>query len=327
MYMKTRQLGTSGLEIAPLALGGNVFGWTADENMSFRLLDAFIDSGLNLVDTADVYSVWAPGHTGGESETVIGKWLKRTGKREKIVIATKVGMEMSPSEKGLSRKHILQSAERSLARLQTDYIDLYQSHIDDTDTPIEETLGGYAQLAEQGKIRAIGASNYGAERLAQALATSGRLGYPAYQSLQPHYNLYDCESYERDLEPFCAERKLGVIPYFSLARGFLSGKYRAEEDLSKSVRGGGVKRYLNDRGFRILSALDRAAKELNSSPASVSLAWLIARPGITAPIASATNLDQLAQLIGATNLKLDQATIDLLNSASAWGAEEDQAAD
>jgi aryl-alcohol dehydrogenase-like predicted oxidoreductase len=315
--MKKRQLGRSGLEVAPLAFGGNVFGWTADEATSFDLLDAFVSSGFNLVDTADVYSRWVPGNRGGESEAIIGRWLKRSGKRDQVVIATKVGMEMGPGLKGLSKSRILRAAEDSLSRLQTDYIDLYQAHVDDPETPLEETLAAFARLVEQGKVRAVGASNYTAGRLAQALEVSGRQGYPRYESLQPLYNLYDRAAYEADLEPLCREQGLGVIGYFSLAKGFLTGKYRSQADLSKSPRGLGVKDYLNDRGFRILEALDRVARELGSTPARVSLAWLIARPGVTAPIASATNLEQLNDLIEATRLELDRSSIELLDQASA----------
>lgn len=314
--MNKRKLGHSGLEVFPLALGGNVFGWTADEQTSFNVLDAFVAAGFSLVDTADVYSVWVPGHHGGESEQVLGKWLKRRGKRQDVVIATKVGMEMSPDRKGLSREHILRSAEDSLKRLQTDYIDLYQSHTDDSQTPLEETAEVYTRLIEQGKVRAIGASNYSAERLSQALLVSQQLGYPSYQSLQPLYNLYDRADFEVNLEPLCLEKGLGVITYFSLASGFLTGKYRSEDDLSKSPRGRRSKQYLNERGFRILRALDQVAGQLNSTPASISLAWLIARPSITAPIASATSLDQLEDLIEATRIELDASSIALLNEAS-----------
>jgi aryl-alcohol dehydrogenase-like predicted oxidoreductase len=315
--MKKRKLGNSGLEVSPLAFGCNVFGWTVDEPMSFKLLDAFVASGFNLIDTADVYSRWAPGNRGGESEAIIGKWLQRSGNRKRVIIATKVGMEMGPNKKGLSKRYILQAVEDSLKRLQTDYIDLYQSHIDDPETPLEETLESYTQLIKEGKVRAIGASNYGAERLSQALQTSRQLGYPIYQSLQPLYNLYDRAEYEASLEPLCQEEGLGVISYFSLASGFLTGKYRSESDLSKSARGRIVKKYLNDRGLRILSALDQVASQYNSTPARVSIAWLIARPSITAPIASATSLEQLNDLIEATRLELDQASIELLNQASA----------
>ena len=315
--MKKRKLGKSGLEIAPLALGGNVFGWTADEAMSFRILDAFIAHGFNLIDTANNYSRWVPGHQGGESETIMGKWLKQRGVRDKVIIATKVGMEMGADQKGLAKTYILKEVEQSLSRLQTDYIDLYQSHIDDEATPLEETLETYAQLVKQGKVRAIGASNYSGERLAKALEVSAKHGYPSYQSLQPHYNLYERGDYESKLEPVCREKGIGVITYFSLARGFLTGKYRSDADLSKSPRGGGVKGYFNERGFRILETLDEVAKERGSTPARVSLAWLIARPSVTAPIASATNLEQLNDLIEGTKLELDRGTIENLNRASA----------
>jgi aryl-alcohol dehydrogenase-like predicted oxidoreductase len=300
-----------------LALGGNVFGWTADEAMSFKLLDAFVAHGFNLIDTANNYSRWVPGHQGGESETIMGKWLKQRGVRDKVIIATKVGMEMGADQKGLAKSYIQKEVEQSLKRLQTDYIDLYQSHIDDEVTPLEETLETYGQLVKQGKVRAIGASNYGGERLAQALEVSAKHGYPSYQSLQPHYNLYERSDYEAKLEPVCREKGVGVITYFSLARGFLTGKYRSEADLSKSPRGGGVKGYFNERGFRILETLDQVAKERGSTPARVSLAWLIARPSVTAPIASATNLEQLNDLIEATKLELDRGTIERLNRASA----------
>jgi aryl-alcohol dehydrogenase-like predicted oxidoreductase len=316
--MRKRSLGNSGLEVAPLAFGGNVFGWTADEQTSFRLLDAFVAAGFNLIDTADMYSRFAPGNRGGESETIIGKWLKRRRRRDKVIIATKVGLEMGPGRKGLSKSYILRAAEDSLKRLQTDYIDLYQSHRDDPDTPLEETLGAYTQLMDQGKVRAIGASNYSGARLAHALALSRRHGLPRYESLQPEYNLYDRAEYEGELEPVCIENGLGVITYFSLASGFLTGKYRSVSDVNSKARGDFVKKYLNDRGFRILDALDQVAKRLEATNAQVALAWLIARPTVTAPIASATNLDQLNQLIRATELKLDRASMELLNRASDW---------
>jgi aryl-alcohol dehydrogenase-like predicted oxidoreductase len=316
--MKKRNLGNSGLEVAPLAFGGNVFGWTADEQTSFRLLDAFVAAGFNLIDTADIYSRFAPGNRGGESETIIGNWLKQGSRRDKVIIATKVGLEMGPDKKGLSKAYILGAAEDSLRRLQTDYIDLYQSHKDDPDTPLEETIEAYAQLMKEGKVRAIGASNYSAERLSAALAVSKAHGLPRYETLQPEYNLYDRAEYEEELEAVCVENGLGVITYFSLASGFLTGKYRSAVDLSKSPRGERmVKKYLNERGFRILDALDEVAKGVNATPAQVALAWLIARPSVTAPIASATSLDQLNDLISATKLELDEAAIELLNRASA----------
>ncbi len=313
-----RRLGRSGPEVAPLALGGNVFGWTADESTSFKLLSKFVSSGFNLIDTADVYSRWKQGNSGGESELVIGKWQKQTGNREKVVIATKVGMEMGPGKKGLTRSYIMQAVEDSLRRLQTDYIDLYQAHRDDHDTPLEETLQAFTRLIEQGKVRAVGASNYAADRLHTALQISQQSGHASFVSLQPMYNLYDREEFESKLEAECTENALGVISYFSLASGFLTGKYRSEGDLSKSARGNRVSKYLNDRGYRILQALDAVAKEQESTSASVALAWLMARPSITAPIASATSLEQLDALIAAADLKLSRPQIELLNQASDW---------
>jgi aryl-alcohol dehydrogenase-like predicted oxidoreductase len=320
MAMKKQRLGNSELQIAPLAFGGNVFGWTVDEQTSFDLLDAFVAAGFNLVDTADVYSAWVPGNKGGESEVTIGKWLKRSGKREDVIIATKVGMEMR-GEKGLSKPYILRSAEDSLRRLQTDYIDLYQSHQDDPKTPIDETLEAYAELIRQGKVRVIGASNYSAERLSQSLVASEQNGLPRYESLQPLYNLYDRAAFEAELEPLCLEKNIGVISYFSLASGFLSGKYRSESDLRKSARGGGVKKYLNERGLRILDALDKVAEQQETTPARAALAWLISRPVVTAPIASATSLEQLNDLIEATKLELNESSLRLLDEASAWREE------
>ena len=318
--MKTRKLGSSTLEVSPLCLGSNVFAWTADENTSFAILDALVAAGFNFIDTADIYSMWVPGHKGGESETIIGNWMKRTGNRSKVIIATKVGMEMGPNEKGLSKAYIFRAVEGSLERLQTDHIDLYQSHQDDAATPLEETAEAFAELVKQGKVRAIGASNFTAERLAAALQVSERYGYPRYESLQPHYNLYERAGYEAALEPLCLAKGLGVIPYFSLASGFLTGKYRSERDLSKSRRGPGVKKYLDERGLRILAALDQVAQKLHSTPGKVSLAWLLARPSITAPIASATSVEQLHDLVDATNLTLDPESIEILNQASAWSA-------
>ena len=314
--MKKRKLGKSNIEIAPLALGGNVFGWTADEPTSFRLLDAFVDAGLNLIDTADVYSVWVPGHQGGESETVIGNWLKRSGRRKDVIVATKVGNVMSPEKKGLSKSYILRAVEDSLRRLQTDSIDLYQSHVDDPATPIEETLEAYAELVKAGKVREIGASNFTAERLTASLQISKERGYPSYISLQPQYNLVERADYEANLEPVCVLNGIGVIPYFGLASGFLTGKYRSEADLSKSPRGARVQKYLDERGLRVLAALDEVSKRLSSTPARVALPWLMARSSITAPIASATNVDQLKDLVAATELKLDGDSIDILNRAS-----------
>ncbi len=315
--MKKSKLGNSGLEVSPLMLGGNVFGWTINEAASFKILDAYVGAGLNFIDTADVYPKWAPGNVGGESEIILGNWFKRSGKRKAVILATKVGSEMSPDKKGLSRKYILQAVEDSLRRLQTDTIDLYQSHRDDAATTQEETLETYSQLIQQGKVRAIGASNFTAERLTAALQISRQHGWPRYESLQPHYNLYERADYESALERVCLENGLGVIPYFSLASGFLTGKYRSDADLKKSVRGESVKKYLNERGTRILKALDEVARVNHSTPAAVALAWLMARPSITAPIASATSLSQLNVLIAATQLELDPSSIEMLNQASA----------
>jgi aryl-alcohol dehydrogenase-like predicted oxidoreductase len=315
--MEKRTIGNSGLKVAPLCLGGNVLGWTADEPTSFKIMDAFMEAGFNFIDTADVYSKWAPGHQGGESETVLGHWMKQRGNRKEVVVATKVGSEMAPDKKGLSKAYILQAVEDSLKRLQTDYIDLYQSHIDDTTVQLEETLETYSLLVKQGKVRAVGASNYTAERLGEALAVSRQKGYPAYQCLQPQYNLCERPGYETTLEPFCQKENLGVITYYSLAAGFLTGKYRSEADLSKSPRGRVVKKYLNDRGFRILEALDQVSRNLHSTPGRVALAWVAARPSVTAPIASATSLEQLNDLTEGMKLKLDFTAMDLLNRASA----------
>jgi len=318
--MDTRSLGRSGLQVSRICLGGNVFGWTVDERASFRLLDAWVDAGMNFVDTADVYSRWVPGHAGGESETIIGKWLKASGKRNRIVLATKVGKPMGDDDKGLSRAYIRRAVEASLRRLKTDVIDLYQSHDDDTATPFEETLAAYGELIREGKVRAIGASNHAAERLALALDTSERLNLPRYESLQPLYNLVERAAYEDALEPLCVERGVGVINYYALASGFLTGKYRSAADFGKSVRGKGAGKYLNERGLAVLGALDAVAATVGATPARVALAWQIARPSITAPIASATNERQLAELVAAAQLRLDapsMATIDRASSAQA----------
>ena len=315
--MANRTLGNSGIEVAPLAFGGNVFGWTADEARSFELLDGFTAAGFNLIDTADVYSKWVPGNTGGDSEKIIGKWLASRGNRDKVVIATKVGMELGPDKKGLSKEYIFRAVEDSLTRLQTDYIDLYQSHRDDEETPQEETLSAYAELVKQGKVRAIGASNFKATRLAEALEISEKNGFPRYETLQPEYNLYERAGFEAELEPLVLKHNIGVINYFSLASGFLTGKYRSEEDLSKSPRGQGVQKYLNERGFGILKALDEVSAKHASTPARVAIAWLIARPSVTAPIASATSLEQLTDLVESTKLTLDTGDIARLDAASA----------
>ena len=312
-----RPLGRSGLSIAPVVLGGNVFGWSADEPASHRILDAWVDAGLDAIDTADTYSIWAPGHVGGESEAVIGRWLAKSHKRDRVVICTKVGMDMKAGGKGLSAAHIRRSVEGSLRRLQTDRIDLYQAHEDDASTPLEETLLAFDALVREGKVRAIGASNFSAARLEEALATSARLGVARYESLQPHYNLVERARYEGALEDACTRHGLGVIPYFGLARGFLSGKYRSEADLGKSaVRGGGVRSYLDGHGLGVLAALDTVAQALGATPAQVALAWLIARPSITAPIASATSVEQALDLARAATLVLDRPSIELLDRAS-----------
>lgn len=316
--MKKRKLGASSIEVAPLALGGNVFGWTIDEKMSFTVLDGFVDAGLNLIDTADVYSRWKPGNTGGESETILGTWMKSRGNRGKIILATKVGSDMGQGKKDLSKKYILKAVEDSLRRLQTDYIDLYQTHWDDNVTPVEETLEAYAELVKAGKVKIIGASNLSPERLAASLHASKTHGYPAYQTFQPEYNLYAREGFETSTQKICLDNNISTICYYSLASGFLTGKYRSEADLSKSPRGGGVKKYLNERGFRILNALDRVSKEYETTQATVALAWLLTRPSVGAPIASATSLEQLQSLINATKLSLKKEAIDLLTKASAY---------
>ncbi len=315
--MHKRKLGNSQLHIAPLVFGGNVFGWTADEAMSFRLLDGFLAAGFDCIDTADVYSKWVPGHRGGESETIIGKWLKLRGGRSKVIIATKVGIEMPGIGRGLAKDYIIARVEDSLRRLQTDYIDLYQSHTDDSGTPLEETLSAYRRLIEQGKVRVIGASNYEAPRLAAALRTSAEAGLPRYESLQPLYNLADRAAFEKDLAALCLKENVGVIPYYGLAAGFLTGKYRTPVDFAKSPRGARMPDYLNERGRRILGALDAVAARLHAKPVHVALAWLMQRPAITAPIASATNLEQLDDLIKATRLELDADARQALDAASA----------
>jgi aryl-alcohol dehydrogenase-like predicted oxidoreductase len=315
--MEKRKLGNSGIEIAPFTLGGNVFGWTIDEKTSFEVLDAFVAAGFQLVDTADVYSNWKPGNKGGESESIIGNWMKRRANRHQVLVATKAGGDMG-SGKNLRKDYIIRAAEASLKRLQTDHIDLYQSHWDDLNTPVEEPLEAFAQLIAQGKVRAIGASNFSGDRLAEALRASEKNNLPRYQSFQPRYNLYDREAYEKEYEQICVGQHLGVIPYYGLASGFLTGKYRSEKDLAKSPRGEGVGKYLNPRGFKILAALDEVAQRCGLKPATVSLAWLIARPGITAPIASATSVDQLQDLVKAAQIKLDKEALETLNLASSY---------
>ena len=310
--MNKRTLGNTGIEVAPLALGTNVFGWTTDEPRSFGILDAFTDSGFNLVDTADMYSRWARGHKGGESETIIGNWIKKSGKRNKIVLATKAGSDMGDGKKGLSKAYILRAVEDSLRRLQTDHIDLYQSHFDDEITPVEETMEAYFQLIREGKVIAAGTSNMSPERLKQSLNASRRNNIPTYETLQPHYNLYDRDTYEKDYEQICVENNLGVICYFPLASGFLTGKYRSEKDFTKSVRGGSMSKFMNDRGMRILKALDEVAAQREVTPAAIALAWLMARPSVTAPIASATTVAQLHELMSAAEVKLSNEDVKKL---------------
>jgi aryl-alcohol dehydrogenase-like predicted oxidoreductase len=313
--MSKRTLGKSGIAIEPLALGGNVFGWSADEPASFAVLDAFVDEGLNFIDTADTYSAWVPGNQGGESETIIGRWLKRSGKRDQVVIATKVAKWSQ--RKGLSAKNIAAAADDSLHRLGIDCIDVYFAHEDDPSVPLEETLGAFARLVEAGKVRAIGASNYGAARLAAALDVSARLGLPRYEVLQPEYNLVSRKGYEAELEPLARRENLGVVTYYSLASGFLSGKYRDKGDLGKSTaRAGAVAKYLNPQGLRIVDALDEIASAHRATPAQVALAWLMARPGITAPIASATNATQVHDIAAATRLTLSAGEIARLDQLS-----------
>lgn len=315
--MEMRRLGRTGLSIAPLVFGGNVFGWTADEKTSYSLLDAFFDAGFNAVDTADVYSSWAPGNRGGESEAIIGKWLKQSGRsRDSAVIVTKVGSELGPDRKGLSRRWIMQAVEDSLRRLQTDYIDLYLSHWPDPDIPYDETLAAYDTLLSQGKLRAIGASNLDAQQMRDALDVAAGKDLPRYDVLQPEYNLYDRASYDGPLRNLCIAEEIGVITYFSLARGFLSGKYRSHKDLEGSARGGGVEKYLDGRGMRILGVLDEIAEETGAKQAEIALAWIIAREGVTAPIASATNPDQLASLVRSAELALPEEAIRRLNEVS-----------
>jgi aryl-alcohol dehydrogenase-like predicted oxidoreductase len=324
--MLMRKLGRTGLKVAPLCFGGNVLGWTTDEATSFAVLDTYTEGGGNFIDTADVYSRWAPGHSGGESETILGRWLKARGHRSNMVIATKVGAPMGAgeNERGLSRQHIMLGVEASLRRLQTDYIDLYQSHFDDLDTRPDETLRAYDDLVSQGKVRYIGASNLSAWRLTKSLWESDRHNFVRYESLQPVYNLLKREEYERELEPLCRDQELGVIPYSTLASGFLSGKYRQGQPLPASPRAGGIqKTYMNDKGFAVLAELDNIAAESSTdgkkiTPGQVALAWIIARPGMTAPIASATSVEQAKELLGAVELNLTPENIAALDKVSTW---------
>ncbi|WP_410014065.1 aldo/keto reductase [Sodalis sp. C49] len=317
--METRTLGRSGITVPPLAFGGNVFGWTIDRQMSFRLLDALVERGLNFIDTADVYSAWVDGNQGGESETIIGEWLKKSGRRDGMIIATKVGKPMGGDKKGLSAAYIKRAVEESLKRLQTDYIDLYQSHDDDKSVPLEETLAAFDALIKAGKVRAIGASNYEGPRLAQALRISEQNGLARYETLQPKFNLYDRQEYEQNLAPVVTAHGVGVINFYALASGFLTGKYRAAEDAAKSPRGQSVvEGYLNPRGLRILKALDAVSEQHQVTPTQVALAWNLKQPGITAPIASATSVEQLDELAQALELRLSAEDVRVLDEASAW---------
>ncbi len=315
--MEKRSLGNSSLEVAPIALGGNVFGWTIDEKKSFEILDGFVEAGFNLIDTANTYSRWKEGNTGGESETIIGNWIKQRKNRSKVIVATKVGGDMG-NGKSISKKNILAEAEHSLKRLQTDYIDLYQTHWDDNDTPVEETLAAYQQLISEGKVKYIGASNLSPQRLLASLEASEKMGLPRYETFQPEYNLYNREKFERELEKICIDHNLGVISYYSLAAGFLTGKYRSAADATKSARGESNKKYMNERGFKILEALDQVSAKYNTSLASIAIAWLIARPSVTAPISSVTSLSQLDELVNATQVGLDDESIRTLDDASYW---------
>jgi aryl-alcohol dehydrogenase-like predicted oxidoreductase len=317
MGMERVTLGGTGLSIAPLMFGGNVFGWTADEAMSFRLLDAFVDAGFNAIDTADVYSRWVPGHVGGESETIIGAWMKARGARNRVVIATKVGMELGPDRTGLSPRWIAQSVEDSLKRLGTDHIDLYQAHRPDPSVPIAETLGAFQRLIEQGKVRAIGASNYDATQLAEALDAAEAQGLPRYATLQPKYNLMDRAEFEAALQPLCVARNVAVIPFYGVAAGFLTGKYRSAADIEGRPRAKALAAYANDRGWRVIAALDAVAARLHAAPVEVAIAWLRTRPALAAPIASATSPEQLAALLRGATLALDAEALAALEAASA----------
>jgi aryl-alcohol dehydrogenase-like predicted oxidoreductase len=319
--MDLRVLGRTGLSISPVVFGGNVFGWTADEKTSFGLLDKFFDAGFETIDTADCYSGWVDGNSGGESETIIGRWLKQSGRaRDKVVLITKVGSNMqgSAAEKGLAAARVIEAVEGSLKRLQTDYIDLYLSHWPDADTPHEETLAAFAKLKEQGKIRAIGCSNFDTNQLQASLDAAEKAGLPRYDVLEPEYNLYDRAGFDGPLADLCNARDIGVITYFSLASGFLTGKYKSKADAEANKnRGGMVSRYFDDRGMRILAALDEVAADTHSQPAAVALAWIAQRPGVTAPISSATSLKQLDVMISAGNMKLSAGHMRLLDDASA----------
>ena len=311
--MKMRALGRTGIQIAPIVLGGNVFGWTADEKTSFAVLDSFAEAGCNAVDTADVYSSWAPGNKGGESETIIGKWMKARGNRNQMVVITKVGSDMGGGRKGLGAAYIEKAVDASLQRLGIETIDLYLSHWPDAATPYAETLGAYEKLLQKGKVRAVGASNLDANQLREALTTARERKLPRYAVLQPEYNLYDRSGFEGALQDLCIKEEIGVITYFGLAKGFLTGKYREKSDLAQSQRGEDVADYMNPRGMQILEALDQVAKRHNARSAEVALAWVMAQPGVTAPIASATSVEQVRSLVRAASLNLEVADLALLN--------------
>lgn len=316
--MKNRTIGNSTLSVAPIAFGANVFGWTLNEKESFKILDEFVDNGFSLIDTADTYSRWVPGNEGGESETIIGNWLKQGSKRDCIVLATKFGGDVGQGKKDLSAKYMKEAVEKSLKRLQTDHIDLYQSHYDDLETPVEETMEAFDQLVKEGKVRYIGASNLSAERIKQSLKASQENNWASYVSIQPLYNLYEREKFETEYASLVEEYNLGVLNYYALASGFLSGKYRSEKDLSLSKRGPGIKKYLGKRGFEILSSLDTLAYKYNATQARIAIAWLLHKPGVTAPIASATNTDQLFELLKAASLELSKEDVEYLDQVSAW---------
>jgi aryl-alcohol dehydrogenase-like predicted oxidoreductase len=320
--LQHRPLGRSGLTTLPLAIGGNAIGWTADEKTSHEVLDHFIGAGFSLIDTADVYSKWVPGHAGGESETIIGRWLKKNcDKRHRVLVATKVGGEMAPGKKGLSAGYLKSAVEDSLRRLQTDYIDLYQAHYDDPMIEFEETLRAFGDLVAAGKVRAIGVSNHDLNRFKAVLEVSKQQGLPRYETLQPLYNLYDREDFEQNFAPVCRAEGIGVINFYSLASGFLTGKYRTEQDVSASVRQRSNRKYMTKRGFRILHALDQVAARTGAKLAQIAIAWLVAQPDVTAPIASATSVQQVEELIAAARLSLDADALALLNEASAYGPE------
>lgn len=316
--MEKRELSDSGLKVSPLCFGGNVFGWTVDKQESFKLLDAFVDAGFNFIDTADTYSWWVPGNKGGESEAIIGEWFGQRKNREKIILSTKTGSQNNEHPKDVSKKSILENVEKSLLRLKTDYIDLYQTHFDDEITPVEETLSAYQQLIKEGKVRVIGTSNMSPERIRESLKASENEGLPKYQTLQPLYNLMERDAYEKELRGIVEENNMGVFSYYSLASGFLTGKYRSEDDLAKSQRGGGVEKYLTEKGFKVLEALDNISHKHGTTQAAISLAWLMARPTITSPIVSATSIRQMDSIIKAPQLKLDKEDMDVLNEVSSF---------